>query len=115
MSIYRHAPGARMSEAVVDKGFIFLAGQVATNVDADATGQTANVLAQIDDLLSALGSDKSKILDATIFLAEMADFDAMNAAWDAWVIPGKGPARATVQARLAKPEWKVEIKIIASH
>ena len=113
MTIYRHLPSARLSEAVVANGLIFLAGQVASNPEGDATAQTANVLAQIDQLLAELGSDKSRILDATIFLPDLADYDAMNLAWDAWVPAGQAPARATVQARLAKPEWKVEIKLTA--
>lgn len=114
MTIYRHQPGARLSEAVVAGGLIFTAGQVPTNTAADATAQTANVLAQIDALLADLGSDKSKIVDATIFLADLADYDAMNQAWDAWVPAGQTPARATVQAKLANPAWKVEIKLVAA-
>lgn len=113
MTIYRHLPAARLSEAVVANGMIFLAGQVPANTDGDATAQTADVLTQIDKLLAELGSDKSRIVDTTIFLADMADYDAMNVAWDAWVSAGNAPARATVQARLAKPEWKVEIKVVA--
>ncbi|MDF0604268.1 RidA family protein [Neisseriaceae bacterium TC5R-5] len=115
MSIYRHKQGARMAEAVVANGLIFLAGQVANNPAADAKAQTEDVLAQIDSLLAELDSDKTKIVDVTVFLANLADFDAMNAAWDAWVPAGHVPARATVEAKLAKPEWKVEIKLIASH
>jgi enamine deaminase RidA (YjgF/YER057c/UK114 family) len=114
VTIYRHLPGARMSEAVVAQGLIFLAGQVAEKPEGDATTQTANILGQIDKLLADLGSDKTKIIDATIFLADIADFDAMNQAWDAWVPAGQAPARATVQATLAKPGWKVEIKLIAA-
>lgn len=114
MTIYRHLPGDRLSEAVVAQGLIFLAGQVAQNASAGATEQTADVLAQIDKLLADLGSDKSKIVDATIFLADLADYDAMNLAWDAWIPAGQAPSRATVEAKLAKPEWKVEIKLIAS-
>lgn len=114
MTIYRHLPAARYSEAVVAQGLIFLAGQVPENTAVGATEQTADVLAQIDKLLADLGTDKSKIVDATIFLADMADYDAMNLAWDAWVPAGHAPARATVEARLAKPEWKVEIKLVVS-
>ncbi|MXR38299.1 RidA family protein [Craterilacuibacter sinensis] len=113
MSLYRHKAGARLAEAVVSNGLIFMAGQVPENVDADAEAQTANVLAQIDTLLAELDSSKAKLVDATIYLADLADYDAMNAAWDAWVIPGQTPARATVQAKLANPAWKVEIKIVA--
>ena len=114
MTLHRHLPGARLAEAVVCNGIAWLAGQVPENLDADAQAQTANVLAQIDTVLRDLGSDKSQVIDATIFLADLADYDAMNAAWDAWVIPGQTPARATVQAKLANPAWKVEIKIVAA-
>ncbi|MBV8647515.1 RidA family protein [Paludibacterium sp.] len=114
MTIYRHQPGPRLSEAVVTNGLIFLAGQVPRDTSVDATAQTADVLAQIDALLAELGSDKSKIVDATIFLADLADYGAMNAAWDAWVLAGQTPSRATVQAKLADPAWKVEIKLVAA-
>ena len=114
MSVHRHLPGARLAEAVVCNGIAWLAGQVPENTDADAQAQTANVRAQIDAVLRDLGSDKSQVIDATIFLANLADYEAMNAAWDAWVIPGHTPARATVEARLANPAWKVEIKIVAA-
>ncbi|AXK38033.1 RidA family protein [Crenobacter cavernae] len=113
MSLYRHKPIPRLSEAVVANGLIFMAGQVPRNEAADAREQTADVLAQIDELLAELGSDKSKIVDATIYLADLADYAAMNEAWDAWVAAGHPPARATVEARLANPAWKVEIKIVA--
>ena len=113
MSLYRHKAGNRLAEAVVSNGLIFMAGQVPENTDADARAQTEDVLAQIDALLAELGSGKDKLIDATIYLADLADYDAMNAAWDAWVVPGQTPARATVQARLANPAWKVEIKVVA--
>ncbi|WP_293764381.1 RidA family protein [uncultured Aquitalea sp.] len=114
MSLYRHKQGARLAEAVVSNGLIFLAGQVPENVDADAKAQTENVLGQIDALLAELGSDKNRIVDVTIFLADLADYDAMNAAWDAWIPQGNVPARATVQAKLANPAWKIEIKLVAA-
>jgi len=113
MSLYRHKAGSRLAEAVVSNGLIFMAGQVPENTDADARAQTEDVLAQIDALLAELGSGKDKLVDATIYLADLADYDAMNAAWDAWVVPGQTPARATVEARLANPAWKVEIKVVA--
>jgi enamine deaminase RidA (YjgF/YER057c/UK114 family) len=78
------------------------------------TGQTKQVLAAIDALLARAGSDKSKILMAQIFIADMAEFASMNAVWDAWVVPGHTPPRATVQARLGKAEWKVEIVVTAA-
>jgi enamine deaminase RidA (YjgF/YER057c/UK114 family) len=112
--IQRIQPGKRYSEAVIANGLVFLSGMVPDNLDADATAQTANVLAQIDTLLAELGMTKSRIVDATIYLADMADYNAMNTAWDLWVEEDQAPARATVEARLANPEWKVEIKVTAA-
>jgi enamine deaminase RidA (YjgF/YER057c/UK114 family) len=106
--------GARMSEVSVHNGTAYLAGQVASDATADIQGQTAQVLAEIDALLHRVGSDKSKILMAQIFLADLADFAGMNAVWDAWVVAGQTPARATVQAALAKPDWKIEIVVTAA-
>lgn len=113
-SIQRLLPGARLSEAVVFNGMAFLAGQVPEDTSRDAEGQTAEVLSLIDNVLAQLGTDKTRILDTTIFLADLADYEAMNRAWDAWVPAGHSPARATVEAKLANPAWKVEIKIIAA-
>jgi enamine deaminase RidA (YjgF/YER057c/UK114 family) len=107
--IQRFDTGPRMSEMSVYNGVAYLAGQVAADATQDAQGQTADVLAQIDALLARAGTDKSRILIAQIFLADLADFPAMNLAWEAWVAAGNAPARATVEAKLAKPEWKVEI------
>lgn len=112
--IQRIQPGKRYSEAVIANGLVFLSGMVPDNLDADATAQTTNVLAQIDRLLAELGMTKSRIVDATIYLADMADYNAMNTAWDLWVEEDQAPARATVEARLANPEWKVEIKVTAA-
>ncbi|MFL6697593.1 MAG: RidA family protein [Vitreoscilla sp.] len=112
--IQRFDLGARMSEMAVHNGVAYLAGQVASDATKDAQGQTADVLAQVDALLARAGTDKSRILMAQIFLADVADFAAMNAAWDAWVAGGATPPRATVEARLAKPEWKVEIVVKAA-
>ncbi|MDX3775666.1 RidA family protein [Chromatiaceae bacterium AAb-1] len=114
MSIQRIQPAARYSEAVIVNGLIFCAGMVPVTTQQDARIQTADVLVQIDQLLAACGSDKSKIIDTTIYLADIADYAAMNEAWDNWVAPGNAPARATVEARLANPAWKVEIKIVAA-
>ena len=113
-SIQRLLPGARLSEAVVFNGMAFLAGQVPEDTSRDAEGQTAEVLSLIDNVLAQLGTDKTRILDTTIFLADLADYEAMNRAWDAWVPAGHSPARATVEAKLANPAWKVEIKIVAA-
>ena len=115
MSIQRISPGKRMSEAVIHNGTVYLAGQVATTPKgADAGEQTRQVLAEIDDALAKAGSDKSKLLSATIYLTDIANFQAMNAVWDAWVSPGNPPARATVEARLASPDYLVEIMVTAA-
>lgn len=112
--IQRYEAGPRMSEAVVHGGVVYLAGQVAEDATQDISGQTRQVLAQIDDLLTRAGSRRERILRAEIFLADMADFAGMNAEWDAWVPAGEAPTRATVQAALADPAWKVEIVITAA-
>ncbi len=106
--------GPRMSEAVIHNGVAYLAGQVPDDTSLDAEGQTARVLAIIDGILAEAGSDKTRILSAQVFLPDMADFAAMNRAWEAWVVPGQTPARATVEAKLAKPEYKVEIMVVAA-
>jgi len=113
MSITRIKPEDRWSDAVIHNQTVYYTG-VPENLDADAYQQTANTLAQIDTLLASLGSDKSRILDATIFLPDGEDFAAMNKAWDEWVLAGQAPVRCTVQARLMHPQYKVEIKIIAA-
>ena len=97
--IQRLDPGPRMSEASIHHGIVYLAGQIPETLDADIEVQTAEVLAAIDDLLARAGSDKSKILRAQIFLADINDFAGMNRAWDAWVVAGNAPARATVEAK----------------
>lgn len=114
MTILRISPERRYSEAVIVNGLIFCAGMVPQTSSADATVQTEDVLAQIDALLAQCGSNKTKLVDATIFLSDMNDYAAMNLAWDNWVAAGQAPARATVQAKLANAQWKVEIKIIAA-
>ncbi|NIY46838.1 RidA family protein [Cedecea colo] len=113
MSIVRIKPEARMSDAVIHNQVLYYTG-VPENLDADAYEQTANTLAQIDALLEELGSDKTRILDATLFLPDAADFAAMNKAWDEWVVAGQAPVRCTVQAKLMNPRYKIEIKIIAA-
>lgn len=112
--IQRYETGPRMSEAVVHNGTVYLAGQVADDASHDIAGQTTQVLAAIDALLAQAGSERSKILRAQIFLVDLADFAAMNRVWEAWVVPGHAPARATVQAALARPEWKIEIVVTAA-
>ena len=113
MTITRLEPGKRMSQAVVHNGLVYLAGQVG-EPGTSLTEQTTAVLAQIDALLAAAGTDKSRILTATIWLADMADFAEMNAVWDDWVGGQDAPARATGEARLATPDYKVEIIVIAA-
>ncbi len=113
MTIERIEVGARMSQAVVHGNTVYVAGQVNKDVP-DVTGQTAAILKQIDDLLAKAGSDKTRILSATIYLADMKTFGDMNKAWDAWVPALATPARATVEAKLATPEYVVEIAVIAA-
>ena len=113
MLIKRIEPGARMSQAVVANGFVFLAGQVAGDTSADVEGQTRQVLAEIDRLLAAAGTRKDRLLSATIYLADVSSFAQMNKAWEAWV-PAEGkPARATVEAKMVAPEYRVEIQVVA--
>ena len=112
--VQRFDVGARLSEMAVHNGICWLAGQVAADATLDAGGQTRQVLAAVDRLLAEAGTDKAHILRAEIFLADMADFAAMNEVWDDWVAPGDAPPRATVQARLARPEWKIEVVVTAA-
>lgn len=112
--ILRVDVGPRMSEMAVHNGVAYLAGQVAADSAQDIGGQTRQVLAAIDALLARAGSDKGRIVRAQIFLADLADFEAMNAVWEAWVVPGHAPPRATVQAALAKPQWKIEVVVTAA-
>ncbi|WP_061934576.1 RidA family protein [Aureimonas sp. AU22] len=113
MSIRRIEPGRRMSAAVIHGNTVYLAGQVGNPGD-DVTQQTQTVLAEIDRLLAEAGTDKSKLLSTTIWLADMKDFGAMNAVWDAWVDPANPPARATGESALAGPEYRVEIIVVAA-
>ncbi|KLJ02875.1 RidA family protein [Luteimonas sp. FCS-9] len=111
--IERIDAGPRMSEASIHNGIVYCAGQVPETAGADIAVQTREVLAAIDALLAQAGSDKTRILQAQVYLADIADFDGMNAEWDRWVVPGQAPARATVEARLADPDWKIEIVVSA--
>ncbi len=111
--IRRYGVGKRLSEMVTYHGFLYLAGQVAADPSADVKGQTEQILKQIDDLLEEGGATKKSILTTTIYLADISTFAQMNEAWDAWVPEGMPPARATVEAKLAKPEYKVEIMVTA--
>jgi enamine deaminase RidA (YjgF/YER057c/UK114 family) len=114
MTIQRHNVAKRLSKVVVHNGVAYLAGEVPDDGSKDITGQTGEVLAKIDGLLQQVGSDKAKILSAQIFLPDMKDFAAMNAVWEAWLPAGQAPARATIEARLANPAFKVEIMCIAA-
>ena len=114
MSIKRHGVGNRLSQAVVHGDTVYLAGIVPDYASLDAKGQTEQILTKIDGLLKAVGSDKSKLLAAQIFVSDMRVFGAMNEAWDAWVSQGNTPSRATVEARLANPKFMVEIMVTAA-
>ncbi|HEY1728743.1 MAG TPA: RidA family protein [Candidatus Baltobacteraceae bacterium] len=114
MSITRIGLGARMSKAVRHGYTIYLAGQVPDDANEDVAGQTRQVLAKIDAILAEVGTDKSHLLSATIYLRDIATFNQMNGVWDAWVDPKNTPARATVEAKLARPEFGVEISVIAA-
>jgi enamine deaminase RidA (YjgF/YER057c/UK114 family) len=113
MTITRIERGPRMSQAVIHGDTIYLAGQVGAPGES-VTAQTKAVLAQIETLLATTGSSKNHILTATIWLADMADFAEMNAVWDAWIADAEAPARATGEAKLATPEYKVEIIVVAA-
>ena len=114
MTIQRHDAGPRMSKAVVHGNTVYLAGIVANEPKGkDMTAQTKDILSQIDGFLAKAGTDKSKLLSANIWVTDMKEFAAMNAVWDAWVSPGNTPARATVEAKLASPDYKVEIMVVA--
>ncbi|MES2976053.1 MAG: RidA family protein [Pseudomonadota bacterium] len=112
--LQRFHVGARLSEMAVHNGTIYLAGQVPDDGTLDIEGQTAQVLAMIDKLLAEAGSSKARILMAQIFLTDMADFSGMNKVWDAWVAPGHTPPRATVQAKLANPAFRIEVVVTAA-
>ena len=112
MTIKRFETGPRMSQAVVHNGTVYVAGQVAKG--ATVKDQTTAVLKQIDSLLAAAGTDKTKILSATIWLVNMGTFAEMNSVWDPWVSPGNTPARACVESKLATPEYLVEIAVICA-
>lgn len=113
MTITRIDQGARMSEAVIHGDTIYLAGQIGAPGESVAA-QTRAALAEIAELLARTGSDKDHLLMATIWLADINDFEEMNAVWDAWIAGHAAPARATSEAKLATPDYKVEIIIVAA-
>lgn len=115
MTIQRFDVGPRMSQAVVHGNTVYLAGVVAkTTAGESVTKQTQEILSIIDGLLAKAGTDKSKLLSATIYLPDMKTFADMNAVWDGWVSAGNTPARATVEAKLAAPQYAVEIMVVAA-
>lgn len=112
--IIRHHVGARLSESAVYGGVVYLAGMVPESGETDIQGQTRDVLAQIDRHLQEAGSDKTRLLRVEIFLANIADIGAMNVVWDQWVSAGSAPPRATVEAKLANPAYKIEVVATAA-
>lgn len=114
MELKRLHVGKTLSEAAIHNGVVYLAGQIAEDATQDVAGQTREVLGHIDRLLGEAGSDKSRILMCQIYLADIADFGTMNAVWNEWVAQDDSPPRATVEARLAKPEWRVEMVVTAA-
>jgi enamine deaminase RidA (YjgF/YER057c/UK114 family) len=112
-AVERQQSGPRLSQACACGPTVHLAGQVADDSASDVAGQTEQILRKIDQLLDGAGSDKARLLSATIWLSDMASFADMNKIWDAWVVPGNTPARAC-EAKLASPQWKVEIAVIAA-
>lgn len=114
MTIERLEVKQRMSRIVKHNGTIYLCGQVAADASKDITEQTETMLAKVDTLLEQAGSDREHMLSATIYIKDMAYFSEMNAVWDAWVPEGYAPARACVEASMARPELLVEISVIAA-
>jgi enamine deaminase RidA (YjgF/YER057c/UK114 family) len=112
--IQRFDVGARLSEMAIHNGVAYLAGQVPADGTRDMRDQTRQVLDAIDALLARAGTDKSRLLMVQIFITDLADFPTLNEVWDAWVVPGHTPPRATVQAQLARPGWKLEIVVTAA-
>lgn len=115
MALKRIQVGERMSQAVIHGNTVYTAGQVALGAPGEsAADQTRDILSRIDGLLSEAGTDKSKLISATIWLSDMSSFNEMNEVWDAWVTPGDTPARACVESKLAAPQFTVEIGVIAA-
>ena len=114
MSIQRQATKQRMSRVVIHNETIYLCGQVCKDASQGITEQTATMLEKVDELLLQSGSDREHLLSATVYVRDMKDFEAMNAVWDAWVPEGHAPARACVEARMARAELLVEISVVAA-
>ena len=113
MNIQRYGTTRRYSDSVVHNGTVYLV-EVPSNLEADISGQMANLLASVERLLAQAGSNASRLLMVTIYLADMADYDAMNALWDTWLPVGCAPARACIESRLANPGYRVEIVLTAA-
>lgn len=114
MPITRHKVTPRASHAVVHDGTVYLSGQIPSDPSAPFAGQATQVLGKIDDLLAVAGSDKSKVLSATVYLADIRHYDELNAAWDTWIDTANPPTRTTVAAVLANPRWLLEIAVVAA-
>jgi enamine deaminase RidA (YjgF/YER057c/UK114 family) len=114
MTIDRRHVGPRMSQIVVHGDTVYLAGQVADDPSADVRGQTQQILAKIDRYLAEAGTSKSKLLSATVWLTDIGTFNEMNSIWDNWIDPENPPARACVESKLAAPQYRVEIGVIAA-
>ncbi|MEN9457125.1 MAG: hypothetical protein RL210_2644 [Pseudomonadota bacterium] len=114
MSLQRFHVGQRYCEYVIHNGTVYLSGQVPDDAGLDIQGQTQQVLDHIDRWLIEAGSGRRNLISATIYLADLADYDGMNQVWDVWLPSACAPARATVQAKLAKPGWRLEIQVIAA-
>ncbi len=114
MNIKRLHTGKTLSEIAIHNGTVYLAGQISENGARDIEGQTREILGHIDRLLAEAGSDKTRILMCQIFIVDVKDFAGMNAVWNEWVAEGHSPPRATVEAKLAKPEWLVEMVVTAA-
>ncbi|MGJ7917921.1 RidA family protein [Massilia sp. LXY-6] len=114
MEIKRLYVGKRLSEVAIHLGTVYLAGQIASDTTQDIVGQTREVLGHVDRLLTEAGSSKAQILSCQIYISDMANFAGMNEVWDAWVVPGYTPPRATVEAKLANPACLVEVVVVAA-
>jgi len=114
MKIERLSPGAHYSRVVIHGDVVYLAGTTARDKSQDVKGQTKQVLDAIDSLLASAGTDKTKLLTASVWLRDIGDWSRMNEVWDAWIAPGNAPTRATVEAKLAEPDLLVEIMVTAA-